>query len=110
MATYKWPFGKEDSLEFTIHDANAAWSPAAGVYIFAFAADPAHWCALYVGQTDNFRARIPNHELWAQAVQLGATHVHALEVRRANIRDIFERGLIESLKPMMNIQIVETRL
>jgi hypothetical protein len=110
MATYKWPLVKDDSLEFTIYDANAAWRPAAGVYIFAFAVDQVHWRALYVGQTENFRARIPNHERWAEASRLGATHVHALEVRRANIREIFEEALIKNLQPVMNAQKAETRL
>jgi len=66
--------------------------------------DSAERVAVYVGQTDNFRTRIPQHERWSQAVRLGASHVHALVVPREDDRLRVERELIGAFQPALNVQ------
>ena len=64
--------------------------------------------AIYIGQTDNFRNRIPSHEQWTPAMQLGATHVHAITVEQAATRDQIERLVIATYQPVLNVQLKQT--
>lgn len=100
-----WPLGNDNSLSFTIYDPNTSWNSTAGLYIFAYRSDATHWRAIYVGQTDDFSTRIPNHEQWGSAVRHGATHIHALVVPLAANRDTYERLLIQNLQPVLNQQL-----
>ena len=77
METCSWPLGNGEGIKFTIFSHKANWNYAAGLYIFAYRTDTIHWRAIYVGQTNDFSSRIPNHKRWNEAVRLGATHVHA---------------------------------
>jgi len=105
MSTCTWPLGNNETLEFTIYDpTTTTWNEVAGLYIFAYPTNDTHWTALYVGKADDFSDRIPSHERWPEAVQLGATHVHALVVPLEANRDNWEQMLIRHLQPPMNQQ------
>ena len=108
MSTCSWPYGSGLTLEFTMYSKNGEWNKVAGLYIFAYN-DGQYWRALYVGQTDDFSSRIPNHEKWDLAVQRGATHIHAVVVPLAARRDTLEQLLIAHLQPPMNEQHKEAR-
>lgn len=105
METCSWPLGDGSSLEFTIYDRNEGWYKVGGLYIFSFLAANGRWTALYIGQTNDFSARLPSHERLHEAVQLGATHIHALVVPRQQNRDIWESMLIRHIQPSMNEQL-----
>lgn len=105
MATCKWPLGNGENLEFTIYDSSTTWNNVAGLYIFA-RSDGQRWYALYVGQTDDFRSRLPNHERWDEARRNGATAVHAVVVSQAGTRDKLEKLLIRHLRPPLNDQLL----
>lgn len=93
------------SYEFTIYEMDSAsWSELAGVYIFAGIAQNGQWSALYIGQCENFKDRLANHERWAEARQRGATHVHARVVPLAAGRTAIERELIGACQPLLNTQ------
>ena len=98
--TVKWL-----SYEFTVYTPGATWNDVAGVYIFCGVNAQNQWVALYVGQADSFRNRIPSHEQWSPAVRLGATHVHAQVVPQGATRDAIERELIEACQPYLNTQL-----
>ena len=98
--TVKWL-----SYEFTVYTPNTTWNDVAGVYIFCGVNAQNQWVALYVGQADSFRNRIPSHEQWIPAVRLGATHVHAQVVPQATTRDAVERELIQVYQPRLNTQL-----
>jgi hypothetical protein len=86
--------------------ATVTWNAVSGVYAFAGRDAQGIWRPLYIGQADTFRTRpMPpgNHERWAEAVRLGATHVHALTVPLAAMRDLVERRLIAAYQPPLNI-------
>ena len=74
-----------------------------GLYIFTYQ-QAVSWYPLYVGQAQNFRDRLPNHERLDEAVRKGATHIHALVVSRQANRDLWERMLIQNLQSQMNVQ------
>lgn len=99
MATCNW-----SGYEFPMYDMYGSWNDVGGVYIFAGLAPNGRWNAYYIGITDSFRARLPNHERWAEAVRLGATHVHALAVPLEATRQAIERQLIAAHGPPLNTQ------
>jgi len=94
--------------EFSVHQQTADWNDVEGVYIFSVLNSQNRWVAIYVGQTDSFRNRIPRHEAWNPAVQMGATHVHATVVPQVVERDRLERSLIATYQPPLNVQLRQT--
>lgn len=88
--------------------ASTSWLEAPGLYVFAEEERSADgvsvWRAIYVGQAQNFRTRMPTHEKWLAAVRLGATHVHAKLVDSSGERDDLERALIDYYEPPLNVQ------
>jgi hypothetical protein len=105
MANCSWPLGNGSSLEFTIYDRNEGWNKVAGLYIFSHLAANGRWSALYIGQTDDFSSRLPSHERLNEAIQRGATHIHALVVPQQQNRDAWEAMLIRHIQPPMNEQL-----
>lgn len=94
-----------DGKSFTIFPEETSWNEVAGIYIFAKKIADNSWNALYIGQALSFKNRLPNHERWQEAVQLGATHVQVLvEGLQAN-RDSIEKHLIEKFQPPLNVQL-----
>ena len=93
---------------FTVLPHDATWHDVPGVYIFAShqqpPGGPRQWSAIYVGATTSFSARIPNHEAWLAARNLGASAVHAMVVQRADQRKAIEEYLIARSQPQLNTQ------
>lgn len=87
---------------FEVHPHEADWNEVPGLYVFA-RLQIGQWQALYVGQTDNLRKRLPTHERWPGAKRLGATHVHVRVERNGNRRLAIEADLIQGLQPPMNV-------
>jgi excinuclease UvrABC nuclease subunit len=90
--------------EFTVYTANTNWNEVGGIYIFCGVNPQNQWVALYIGQADSLRNRIPSHEQWNPAVRLGATHIHAMVVQQEWTRDSIERQLIQNHQPRLNVQ------
>lgn len=98
-----WPIGNGAALPFDVYDRNGGWNDVSGLYIFAFERSDG-WYPVYVGQAESFQARLPNHERLPEAIQRGATHIHALVVPNKSDRDNWERLLIQNLQPPLNTQ------
>jgi hypothetical protein len=94
-----------DNHPFGIYQFGDLWNDVGGIYIFA---GPNYltgrWGPWYVGQTDSFRNRIPQHEKWIPAVLRGATHVHAMVAPLADMRLAVEQRLIATFQPPLNVQ------
>jgi predicted GIY-YIG superfamily endonuclease len=90
--------------QFSVHRYTDTWNEVADVYIFCGPNQQNQWFALYVGQAESLAARIPGHERWREAAQLGATHVHALVVHEAAARDNLEAVLVRTFQPRLNSQ------
>ena len=102
-AKVNWPLGNGEVLPFEVNDLNVAWKDVPGLYIFTYQTSGG-WYPLYVGQADSLRDRLLNHERLNEAIQKGATHIHALVVGQQINRDKWERMLIQNLQPPMNTQ------
>ncbi len=89
---------------FSVHSPGIAWNDVPGVYIFASRNAGGGWKAWYIGETDSFARRIPNHERWAEARRRGATHVHAMVEYSASTRSNLEQSLIRRYNPPLNVQ------
>lgn len=84
---------------FGVYQKDSNWSAAGGVYIFCGITPQNQWRPYYIGQADQFRNRLTNHDRWEEAARLGATHVHAMVVEQEAMRDAIEKSLIATYKP-----------
>ena len=93
---------------FTVYELKGDWNEVPGLYVFAGLVKGRlgthQWHAYYIGQTEDFSVRLPTHESWPAAVQLGATHVHARVERKAVERERLEKELIRNYQPNLNVQ------
>jgi hypothetical protein len=88
---------------FTIHTMEGTtWNDVGGVYVFAGPTSGNVWKAYYIGITESFQNRHPNHERWEEAKRLGATHVHARAEAQAASREAIEKALIGTFQPPLN--------
>ena len=90
--------------DFTVYAPNATWNAVGGVYVFAGINEQNQWFPLYIGQSESLAARLPTHERWSEAVQRGATHVHAMAVPLEANRLAIESDLIQRFDPPLNRQ------
>ena len=94
--------------QFRVYDRNVDWSKVpetGGVYIFALLQESSwQWIPLYIGETGSFADRIPAHNKWREAVRLGVSHVHVLEVGEEYERKGIEKELRQSYGPRLNEQ------
>ena len=97
-ATCRW-----GQFTFDIYDlSDDDWNEIAGLYIFAYSLEPGRWRAVYIGETGSFRTRMANHERREEAVQAGATHIHAMTfVGDDDARKNLEQDLILEFSPLI---------
>lgn len=86
-----------------LHLHGTPWNDAPGNYIFC-KVEQGRWVAVYVGQTDSFSQRLPNHEVRYCASIHGATHIHAHVHVNAGARINEEKDLIILHQPACNKQ------
>jgi hypothetical protein len=103
MNTVNCKLNNGESLNFHICNFGGNWLSVGGIYVFSYLAKNG-WFPLYVGQTEDFSTRLPNHERKSEAIKRGATHVLAVRVPLAANRDKYEKLLIVQLQPPMNEQ------
>ena len=90
--------------DFSVHQHGDNWREVAGLYIFARLHE-GNWYPEYIGKAANFRTYLPTHRHWQEAVQRGATHVHAMVLPDEAERDRIEAELIQHYQPPMNVQL-----
>ena len=91
-------------LEFHVYGPSTNWHAVPGLYVFAGVNSANEWYALYIGKAESLAERLPTHERWLEATQLGATHVHARVEQQAGRRATLEKQLIENYQPRLNVQ------
>jgi hypothetical protein len=89
---------------FTVYPASTTWNDIGGVYIFAGLNANNRWVALYIGETSSLKDHLTNHECWAEAARLGATHIHAIVVAQEASRVQIKSNLIKKFQPRLNTQ------
>jgi hypothetical protein len=103
MSTFvNWSSPDGRSLQFGVYNYAGDWREVSGIYIFCRREPNGGHTPLYIGQTINLRQRIPQHEMWPEAVRLGADSVHVALVSGAQNLDYFERVLIAEFDPILN--------
>ena len=93
--------------DFTVFDPDdGRWHKVGGLYVFAelekVGQGKWQWYPWYIGRTHDFSDRLSNHDRWSEAVQLGATHIHAMVMDGDLHRAVIEKDLIEKYQPYMN--------
>ena len=91
--------------EFTVYVHSANWHQVPGLYIFAGQNSQGQWYPLYIGKAESLAERLPTHERWTEAAQLGATRVHARVEQQKAKRAIHEKQLIQYYQPRLNLQL-----
>ena len=91
------------SYTFTVFTMDGTtWNDTGGVYVFTGVTPQNQWKAHYIGITQSFRDRHPDHERWKEAQRLGATHVHAMVESQEATRLRIEKELIAAFQPPLN--------
>ena len=62
---------------YNIYSIDTTWSDVAGNYIFAKESKPHTWEPVYIGETESFKDRLPNHNELPCIRHNGGTHIHA---------------------------------
>lgn len=102
MAKCTWTGKSGKKYEYEIYAMDTSWNDVAGNYIFAKESSPARWQALYIGQTESFADRLPNHEALPCVRRNGGTHVHAHTNQDKQARLAEEKDLLASNNPPCN--------
>jgi hypothetical protein len=75
--TCNWTGKSGTVYNYTIYEIGGDWNDVSGNYIFAKEPSPHNWEAVYIGETESFKDRLPNHEKLPCIKRNGGTHVHA---------------------------------
>jgi len=101
-----WSSPSGQVIEFDIFSYDTTqWNSVSGIYMFCALNQQNQWEPLYIGQTDSFLSRLPNHEKWVASVSLGAQAVLATVIPTQASRDLIERQLIQHFQPLLNKQL-----
>jgi hypothetical protein len=99
--TVNWPGKSGRMYAYEVYSINTDWKDVPGNYIFA-KINGSSWKPVYIGQTDSFSNRLPNHEKRPCAERNGATHIHAHVNRDNQSRLNEEQDLINNWNPVCN--------
>ena len=91
----KWTGASGKEYMYKIYSVEGTtWNDVPGNYIFAKLSKPHTWKAIYIGETESLKDRIPNHnELPCIRCNKG-THVHAHINRDSQARLAEEKDLL----------------
>jgi hypothetical protein len=72
-----WTGASDKKYEYFILKIGADWSDMPGNYIFAYQSSLGKWKAVYIGETESFKDRLPNHDELPCILRNGGTHIHS---------------------------------
>ncbi len=100
--TIAWTNG-ELSLQFTgCPISYPVWLALPGIYMICRLGSTGFYIPLYIGQADDLRDRLTQHEQWRPALERGASSVLTAVVFSKTDRNLFERRLIQEFQPPLN--------
>jgi hypothetical protein len=106
MADYiDWPVGQQKYRYWFLPNPSTptAIKDVAGNYMFVKPVNNG-WLPVYIGIAESLRDRIPGHDRWNEAAQLGATHVMSHTQSNSAKREAEEKALIAHYQPPLNTQ------
>lgn len=71
-----WAGASGKKYEYEMHPIGTNWNDVPGNYIFAKVTSPNNWTAVYIGETESFKDRLPNHNELPCIRRNGGTHTH----------------------------------
>jgi hypothetical protein len=93
--------GKE--YQYQIYPMNSSFQAFPGNYIYAKQAEDGNWIPIYIAQTRDLHQRLEGHVRVDDAIQNGATHIHAHYCSAGQAaRCSEERDLILHWQPVCN--------
>jgi len=93
--------GKE--YQYEVYPIDSSFQALPGNYIYAKQAEDGNWVPIYIAQTRDLHQRLEGHVRVADAIQSGATHIHAHYCSAGQAaRCSEERDLILRWQPVCN--------
>jgi len=100
--TCNWPGASGKHYNYTIYKMDGTWNDVPGNYIFAKRGSSGKWQPVYIGQTESFKDRLPDHNELPCVNRNGATHVHAHVNQSEQARRDEEADLLANFTPPCN--------
>ncbi len=72
-----WPGQSGKEYQYEVFAFDTPFKPLPGNYIYAGQAEDGSWVPIYIAQTRDLHQRLEGHVHMDDAVQNGATHLHA---------------------------------
>ena len=106
MHFVRWRGQSNNVYDFELHPIDDEFKDIAACYIFAKVKSDGKWAPIYVGQTQNLRARLAHHHATPCVARHRATHVcvYTPGMVDAQHRSLVERDLLRRLKPVCMTQ------
>ena len=99
--TASWTGKSGKTYSYTVYGIGTDWHDVGGNYIFAKLVS-GRWAAVYIGETQSFKDRLPNHEQLPCVRRNGGTHIHAHINSDAQARLNEEADLLGNNQPPCN--------
>ncbi len=97
-----WTGGSGKKYEYEMYPIGTDWNDVPGNYIFAKESLPHKWEAVYIGETESFKDRLPNHNELPCINRNGGTHIHVRINRDSRARLDEEADLLTNNKTPCN--------
>ena len=102
-ASINWPGLSGKEYQYEIYPITTAFQALPGIYIYARQAEDGSWVPVYIAQTRDLHQRLEGHVRVDNAVENGATHIHAHYCSSGQAsRCSEERDLILRWQPVCN--------
>lgn len=100
---YNWVGQSSKEYPYEIFPMDTSFEGLPGNYIYAKQADDGSWVPIYIAQTRDLRQRLEGHVKVDDAIQNGATHIHAHYCSAGQAsRCSEERDLLLQWQPVCN--------
>ena len=76
-AVHHWPGQSGKEYQFEIFPMDATFKALPGVYVYAKQLSDGDWSPVYISQTRDLHQRLEGHVTLQDAIEHGATHIHA---------------------------------
>src|SRR3974390_2896636 len=102
-ALFSWPGQSGKEYQYEVFPLDAAFEALPGNYIYAKQTEDGGWMPIYIAQTRGLHQRLEGHVSVDDAVQNGATHLHAHYCAAGQAaRCSEERDLLLQWQPVCN--------
>jgi len=95
------------TYKFRLYPVDTEFKRIAGLYTFIILptnspASQNHYTILYIGITNDFKARFKSHHKLDDALELGCTHIGIMRKSSGRTRKKIEKDLLQYLNPPLN--------